>query len=439
MKAGDTIVALSSGNVPSGVAVVRLSGPQSAVVVGALAGRLPAPRRFSVMALHDPNTRMILDRAVVVWLPGPGTVTGEDMCELQVHGSEAVISAVIRCAVAIPDVRLAERGEFTRRAFVNGRMDLVEAEGLQCLLMARSAKQHRLAVHHMLGGASAILEDWRRRLIGAMALVDAAVEFADEGDVAAMGEPPWREGVLRLAGDMRDALTAASRAELVRRGARVVLAGVPNVGKSSLLNALAGRDAAIVTAVPGTTRDIVEVQLDLGGVPAVVMDTAGLRAAGADAVEAIGIDRSRGAIAGADVVVWVWSRDVPLSGDCDAGVVPDVVVKSKCDLDVSGESYQGLELSVRTGYGMARFVDRLIELVAERTAGAEVAAVVEARQVAALKDSIRFLNDALTGGGPLELVADDLRFGADALGRITGRVDVEDWLDAIFRDFCIGK
>jgi tRNA modification GTPase len=336
---------------------------------------------------------------------------------------------------------VAEPGEFTRRGFINGKLDLVEAEGLSDLLAARTEAQRRQAMQQFLGGSSAIIETWRNRLITSLAAVDAVVEFSEEGDVAGVADQAWRNDARVLIDDMQRAVARAGRAESLRRGLRVVFAGAPNTGKSSLLNALAQRDVAIVSPLAGTTRDSIEVLLDLDGVPVVLTDTAGLRDSGSDDIERQGMARTRRFADEADLVVWLWSRDVARSDVVAEGVRPDIVVETKSDLAPGPtDGRESNRISTLSGEGMADFVDHLSAFVKSRVGLGEAAVIVRERQIQAVEESIRFLNDALSQPtGALELVSADLRGAATALARLTGRIDVEDWLDDIFSRFCIGK
>ena len=441
MTGRDTIFALSSGAGRAAIAVLRISGPAAQSIVAVLAGSCPPPRHFAPRTLRSPDGGEAIDKAGVIWLPGPATATGEDMAEFHIHGSEAVASHLFRVLSGFDGVRLAEPGEFTRRGFINGKLDLVEAEGLSDLLAARTEAQRRQAMQQFLGGSSAIIETWRSRLIAALAAVDAVVEFSEEGDVAGVADQAWRNDAQALIDDMQRAVARAGRAESLRRGLRVVFAGAPNTGKSSLLNALAQRDVAIVSPLAGTTRDSIEVLLDLDGVPVVLTDTAGLRDGSADDIERQGMARARRFAGEADLVVWLWSRDVAGSDVVAEGVRPDIVVETKSDLGLGptdgGESNR---ISTLSGEGMAAFVERLSALVKARVGLGEAAVIVRERQIQAVEESIRFLNDALSQPiGALELVSADLRGAATALARLTGRIDVEDWLDDIFSRFCIGK
>lgn len=448
MTAGDTIFAVSSGSGRAGVAVVRLSGPLCWHVVGKMTNRELVARQFTVTGLRDPFTDDLIDKSVCVWLPGPRTVTGEDMCEFHVHGSEAVVSRLFECFRRFSGLRLAAPGEFSRRAFANGKMDLVEVEGLGDLLDAKTEGQRRLALREMAGEASGVVQGWRESLLSLLARADASLEFGEEEGVAEVALASIREDLMALVGELDAAERRSSAATALRNGIRVVLAGRPNTGKSSLLNTLAGRDAAIVSPRPGTTRDVLEVQLDLDGVPVVLSDTAGLRKHSDDEIEVIGMARTRAAVADADVVVWVWSEDIGGSWEADLGVIPSVRVRSKADLPRVKLDHlrndlldaKSLEVSSTTGKGVSEFVGALSGLVRSRVDGWERSVVSRGRQVEALKGSIRCLNDALGRDAVrVELLVADLRRAAGFLGQITGHIDVEDWLDSIFGRFCIGK
>lgn len=442
MTAMDTIFALSSGTGRSAVALLRISGPASAQILASMTGAVPAPRELALRAIRDPRSGEILDQAIAVWLPAPRSFTGEDCAEFHLHGSPAVISAVLAALGRERSVRPAEPGEFTRRAFLNGKMDLVEVEGLADLLAARTSNQRRQAFRQMSGGASTVFESWRRQLLLIRADIEAVVDFADEPGVAEEAAPGIDARIRALLLEMSESLSRASTAEIVRDGVRVVIAGRPNTGKSSLLNALAQRDAAIVSDLPGTTRDAIEVLLDIRGVPVILTDTAGLRTEISDEVEEEGVRRSRRHIAAADVVVWLWSADIAGS-ETPEGASPDLMVQNKVDLELrlprNGES-ACLMISTRTGVGMSALIEALSVILAHRYGDVESSLLVSARQTAAAQNSIRFLNDALGHStGQLELKAEDIRRASDEIGRLTGKLDVEEWLGAIFSRFCIGK
>jgi tRNA modification GTPase len=440
MQPVDTIFALSSGAGKAGVAVIRVSGSRAGTVIGRLAGPLPAPRRATLRKFIA-SDKSVIDEGLLLWFPGPGSATGEDMAEFHVHGSPAVIDAVLRALSELPGVRLAEAGEFTRRAMANGRMDLIEVEGLADLLSARTEGQRKLAMAHYLGEASSAYEGWRASLIAILGRIEAAVDFADEADVVEPALKGARDQAVTLVSEMTLALNAYGRAKALREGVRVVLAGPPNAGKSTLLNLLARREAAIVSPIPGTTRDVIEVAMDLGGVPVILMDTAGLRAKAGEEIEAIGMERARKEAEKADVLVWVTAPDT--EGD-SAPVVPcSIRLRNKIDLESSSSSRprnDDVRISARSGVGVSEFIDRLTALVAERYANLEHASVIRARHQQGLSRTVELLREFLADDSAhLELAAERLREAATVLGRMTGRIDVEDLLDHVFREFCIGK
>ena len=426
----------------AGIAVIRLSGSQVSKLVAGIAGSLPKPRAASVRQLLDPVSKEIIDQALVLWMPGPNSVTGEDVAEFHVHGSIAVIDALFAALENHEGVRLAEAGEFTRRAFSNNRMDLVEAEGLADLLHARTEAQRRMAVNHLLGHASSIYETWRNELIAISAHLEAAIDFVDEEGVAEAAMRGVKIRITELIDVLRRAVAQSDRAGVLRSGVKVVFAGAPNVGKSSLLNLVASREAAIVSSRPGTTRDVIEVSIVLDGVPILLTDTAGLRLASCDEIENIGMQRARSEIAAGDIVVWVSSPDV--AADVDAPVIPDILVFNKLDLlgdnSIQTRNNPGFGISAKTGVGLDRFLQELKRLVIERFGGMEQAVVVRSRQKSAVEDSIRYLNESLVHDvDHIELAAECLRGACYSMARITGRVDVEDLLGKIFSEFCIGK
>ncbi|HEX8257111.1 MAG TPA: tRNA uridine-5-carboxymethylaminomethyl(34) synthesis GTPase MnmE [Allosphingosinicella sp.] len=426
--AADTIYALSSGSPPAGIAVVRISGPGADAALMALAGRLPEPRRAGVAALRHPLSGELLDRALVLRLPGPGSATGEDVAELHLHGGRSVVAAVLGALAAVPGLRQAEPGEFTRRAFEIGRIDLAEAEGLADLLAAETEAQRRAALQLAGGALSREVERWQAELLGLAAELEAALDFADEGDVGADLPAGWRERLARLCGELKAAL-ARPPAERLRDGVRVVLAGPPNAGKSSLFNALAGREAAIISPLPGTTRDLIEAPVAIAGMPFLLVDTAGLRESG-DAIEAIGVDRARSSLAAADIILWLGNP----------GAAPDrdrtLVVGAKADL---GPPPPGTDLPVSaiTGEGIERLVDCLRERAKSLLPG-EGEMAINARHRGILRDVLASLGEA-GDTDDLLIAAESVRLGRLALDRLTGRAGVEDMLDALFGRFCIGK
>ena len=424
----ETIFALSSGPPPAGIAVVRISGPQASAALLALGGRLPQPRRASARTLRDPEDSTLLDRALVLWLPGPGTATGEDTAELHLHGGRAVVAAVERALGRIPGLRRAEAGEFTRRAFANGRIDLAEAEGLADLLAAETELQRRSALAMASGELSRVVEDWRGRVLALSAAVEAALDFADEDDVAGLPED-FATRCQALAEDC-EAWLRRPRAELLREGFRVVIAGPPNAGKSTLFNALVESEAAITTPIPGTTRDVLTRPVALDGIPFVFADTAGLRTESDDPVERIGIDRALAASRGADLVLWLGPRTGrpqeawQIAPQCDRLDRPRIDEPRHTVSAVSGEGLNALR----------------VDLIA--TARAALPAPGEAalgqrqhRLLGECRDAVR---EASRARDPL-LVAEHLRLARVALDRLVGRSGTEDMLDALFARFCIGK
>lgn len=443
MTNSDTIYAVSSGGGKAGIAVIRMSGPRAGEVATAMTGDLPAPRRAVVRKISDPGTAEVLDRAVLLWLPGPKSVTGEDVAEFHVHGSAAVVSGLFAVFNSFQGLRPAEPGEFTRRAFANGRMDLVEAESLADLLNARTSRQRQQAMYHLMGRASSVYEEWRLKLVTILARLEAAADFVEEEGVAEAAIGNARSDIAALAGAMVSALETAGRTAAIRNGIKVVLAGLPNTGKSSLLNALAKREAAIVSKHPGTTRDVIEVAVEIEGLEVILTDTAGLRQNSPDEIETIGIARTHRELDEADLVVWVSSPDVEGSDRLWDGVAPALRILNKMDLIGPGPELLrplSVAISARSGAGMPAMIAALAKLVREKYGQADDPVIVRHRQKQAVMDSIRYLNESLLHGAPqLELAAEDLRKAAHSLARVTGRIDVEDLLAAIFSEFCIGK
>ncbi len=414
------------------MAVIRISGPQAGAALTALTGALPKPRVAALRLLRRPRDGAVLDQALVLWFPGPASETGEDIAELQAHGSRAVVQALFG-ELAELGLRLAEPGEFARRAFANGKLDLTAVEGLADLVAAETEVQLRQAVGQAGGALRRRAEEWRETLIGLRAEIEARLDFADESDVAEDLPADFGERVAALLADMREALAGAAAGERVREGFRVAILGRPNAGKSSLLNALSRRDVAIVTEEAGTTRDVLEVPLDLGGYPAVVFDTAGLRDT-MSAAEAEGVRRARRAAESADLVLWL--EDCTLSQEPlpDVGGRPVWRVATKLDLAPDATHPGGI--SVRTGAGLPELIVRLGEAAADAL-GAGSAVVTRRRQAAAIEDAAAALD--MVRGARDEIAADLLRSASEAIGRLTGRVDVEDVLDRLFGEFCIGK
>ncbi|MBS0253183.1 MAG: tRNA uridine-5-carboxymethylaminomethyl(34) synthesis GTPase MnmE [Proteobacteria bacterium] len=436
-----TIFALSSAPGRAGVAVIRISGSDALGVLEKMVAPKPKPRVAAFRTVRHPKTGEALDRAVVIWFAAPLSETGEDVVEFQAHGSRAVVAALLSALAAVPGCRLAEPGEFARRAFENGKLDLAEVEGLADLIDAETDAQRRQALAQAGGALSKLYDGWRDRLIEIAALTEAAIDFSDEGDVSASSFAEARKRAETLAKEIAAHLDDGHRGEILRDGFRVALLGAPNAGKSSLLNALARRDAAIVSSEAGTTRDVIEVRLDLGGLPVIVSDTAGIREAASE-VEQEGIRRSLAAARDADLVLWLTEKaeSIPPLGFSRE---TSLVIRSKIDLPHESQTepdFGDVAVSAKTGAGL----DRLIAAISERAQGAVGSqtdpAITRARHREALETAFAGVNAFLTGSpDAIELRAEDVRRAAHALGRITGRVDVEDVLDQIFSRFCIGK
>ena len=449
-----TIFALSSGRPPAAVAVVRICGPQAGGALGKLIGRVPPPRRAALARVRDPADGEIIDEALALWFPGPNSETGEDMAEIQVHGGQAVIAALLAALGGIEGCRMAEPGEFTRRAFINGRFDLTEVEGLADLIAAETPAQRRQAYRQLKGLIGDQAEAWRRQIIEALALVEARIDFSDEADVPEDLLGP----ALLAAQQLRDMIAASladrGRGERLRDGLVVAIAGPPNAGKSTLLNRLARREAAIVSPYPGTTRDVIEVHLDLAGYPVTLLDTAGIRVSD-DPIEQEGIRRAAARASAADLVLWV--IDLQAIGPSTNGVFESRgktdcwLIRNKVDLAgdklwINSESQSAcyarqFAISAVTGAGIEALIDVLSAYAQGYFATTESALVTRARHRQALEETVAALDRALAqrSSGHEELIAEELRAAATTLGRLTGRVDVEDILDVIFRDFCIGK
>jgi tRNA modification GTPase len=439
----DTIYALSSGRPPAAIAVVRISGPKARFGLETLIGKLPKPRLATRATVRDPASGEAIDDALALWFPGPASETGEDVVEIHLHGGRAILAAVFQVLGRIEEFRPAEAGEFTRRALLNGKLDLAAVEGLGDLIAADTEAQRRQALALFRGALSNQVEAWRQRLIETLAALEATIDFVDEDDVPEDLLTPAMAVTRVLAAEIKTALADAERGERLRDGFTVALAGPPNVGKSTLLNRLAHREVAIVTAIPGTTRDPIEVALNLAGIPVVLVDTAGVRES-ADPIEAEGVRRARARAEAADLVLWLVE-----AGDLNPASPPpsakhSITIRTKADL-IDLEEQQRLKkqgafiLSAHSGIGM----ERLLEILEREAAalGGEPALVTHARQRHALAETVERLESAIAGATPgrEEIVAEELRLAARALGRITGRVDVEDVLDLIFKNFCIGK
>jgi tRNA modification GTPase len=437
-----TIFALSSGRPPSAIALVRVSGPQAGKIMTALAGKVPSPRMATRALLRDVGQRPI-DDAVVLWFPGPASATGEDVAEFHVHGGRAVLAALFAALSGFEDVRSAEPGEFTQRAFENGKLDLTEAEGLDDLIHADTDRQRRQALRQLKGLLGDRARDWRGRIIEASALIEAGIDFSDEGDLPAELIAPALAKVKALLAEIEEVLAGQGRSERLRDGLVVAIAGPPNVGKSTLMNQLARREVAIVSPHAGTTRDVIEVQLDLDGYPVTVIDTAGIRETD-DPVEQEGVRRARARAADADLVLWLADFS-PVTVQHD-GAAPVWMVRNKIDLEAASRpladpSGQGVfHISASRGDGLPELIAALVGFAQNYFGGSEGGLIGRTRQRTLLQDAAASLRRCVqvVGQGE-ELAAEELRMGAHSLGRLLGRVDVEDILDVIFREFCVGK
>lgn len=430
--AGATIAALASGHPPAAIAVIRVSGQLAEASLAALTGRQPPEgRRLRLRPLQHPLTGETLDTALVVLFRGPGSATGEDLAELHLHGGVAVVAGVLDALLGLAGVRLAEPGEFTRRAFANGRLDLAQVEGLADLIAAETASQRSQALTLAGGVLSRTAEAWRERCLIALAEAEAGLDFAeDEADVAARLDLAAQAELLAMAADLDRLIADSGRAARIRNGLAIAVTGPPNVGKSSLVNALARIDAAIVAAVPGTTRDPIEVPMNLGGVAAVLIDTAGLRATD-DPVEAEGIKRARQRAEAADLVLQV-DVSVPQSPG------PGLMVINKIDSSGLAAPAGGFAVSALHGDGIGALRDHLVDWACSAVRPAEPALLAHARHRAAFEDAGEALRDAADACDAV-LRAECLRRATQAFARIAGRVDVDTVLDQIFSRFCIGK
>lgn len=440
-----TIFAIATGRGPAGVAVLRVSGPQASAALIRLTGRpLPDPRR-AVRRDFIAADGGVIDRGLALWFPGPASFSGEDVVELHVHGGRAVLNALIDTLAKQSGLRPAEPGEFTRRAFEHGKLDLTEAEGLADLVAAETEAQRRQALRQFDGALGARYDSWRGRLVSALAYLEADIDFPDE-DLPTDTASRVRPVIDQLMTEIRTHLADGHRGERLRDGVSVVILGPPNVGKSSFLNMLAKREAAIVSELAGTTRDVIEVHLDLGGYPVVLADTAGLRHA-ADVIETEGVRRALDRAGKADLKVIL--LESALWPEIPAEVRPlldrdSLVALNKIDKSppTGYLGFNGLPvwpISVRTGEGLEPLLRTLGKAVAERAGQSAAPPITRARHRTALEECVAALGRFLAGPQGPELACEDIRLAARALGRITGRVDVEDVLDIIFRDFCIGK
>ena len=424
----DTIFALASGRPPAAIAIIRVSGLQAHEAGRAIAGALPSPREASLRELRHPATRTLLDHGLVLRFDGPASSTGEDVVEFQVHGGRAVTDAVLDALASLNGLRLAVPGEFTRRAFDNGRIDLTEAEGLADLIEAETESQRRAALAVADGGLRRQIEQWQAQLLGLSAWAEAAIDYDEEDQHGVDAKLSSECGALAI--ELAEWLERP-RIEPLRDGVRVVVAGPPNSGKSSLVNVIAGSERAIVTDIPGTTRDHIEVPLALGGIPVLLTDTAGLRASD-EPIERIGVGRSHALIAGADVLLWLGEpNEMPPHPR-------SISVHAKSDLPERAVTPTGsLSTSSLTGEGIAALLEQVAEKSASLLPGEDTLAL-NRRQATHIAEAGEAL-DRVAGAGDIVRVAEDLRLARSAFDRLTGRAGVEDVLDALFSRFCLGK
>lgn len=432
-RARDTIFALSSGRPPCAIAIIRLSGPEALSAVRAVTGRdLPAPRQAALRHFRDPLTGELIDEGLLLWFPAAASVTGEPLVELHCHGSLAVVRDLQACLAGLPGLRAAHAGDFTRRAFANGRMDLASVEGLGDLLAAETAFQRRAAMAMMGGALSRQIEGWTRDLRRLSAHVEARLDFADEGDVADSIDLAGFAGQCSQIADAMANELAKPAADRLKDGVRVAIGGPPNAGKSTLFNALIGRDAAIVSPVAGTTRDVIEASVAIGGIPMVIADSAGLRTTG-DAIERIGVDRAEALLAAADIILWLGDGEA----QPNAGNVL-LQVAAKADVRDSGSRPAiGYEISAVTGEGMEELIAALRDAASQLLpapgdyALSQRQRAVLARAEGAVREASLLTDEILIG--------ECLRLALTTLDELTGRATTEAVLDELFSGFCIGK
>jgi tRNA modification GTPase len=446
----DTIYALSSGAVPAAIAVIRVSGPKARAALQALAGKVPEPRRGAFASIRDPQSGELIDQALILFFEAPNSETGEDVAELQLHGGRAVIAGVFEALSRMEGLRPAEAGEFTRRSFEHGKLGLTQIEGLADLIYAETGSQRRQAMRQLQGLLGNRADAWRKQIVEALALVEAGIDFSDEADVSADVTARALHAAQMLQHEIAAILSDGRRGERLREGLVVAIAGPPNAGKSTLLNRIARREVAIVSPHAGTTRDVIEVHLDLEGYPVTLLDTAGIRETD-DPVEREGVARARARAEAADLVLWLTEG---IGANRDSGSGTELwLIRTKIDLSAEDwgepsartalgpEERRFYEVSAVSGEGVDRLLADLTEFARKSFEAREPALVTRERQRRLLEAAESALNRAIPEGkaGRDDTFAEELRLAAQVLGRLTGRVDVEDILDVIFRDFCIGK
>ena len=431
MSAGDTIFALSSGQVPAAIAVIRISGPDAGQTLEKLTGRLPEPRTACLSKITNTVSGELLDEALCLWFPGPNSATGEDLAEIHCHGGRAVVLSIESALENMKGLRRAEPGEFTRRAFSNGRMDLAEAEGLSDLLFAETEWQRKAAIQSAGGALSARIDRWQNDLLRISALIEADLDFADEDDVAADQIDNIHSLAAELGNDM-GAVLSRPRAEKLKEGLRVVLGGPPNSGKSTLLNVLVEREAAIVSNIAGTTRDVIEVPVSLGGIPFLFIDTAGVRDQGAEQIEQIGIERARREFEKADLILWLG----PEGQGPELNNLIELASKSDSENFVA-KGDGSIAVSPKSGDGMQALVELLIKRA--KSALPPVDQITVNQRQAELLNQARDQLEDMEGQTDLLIMGEHVRLARQLLDAITGKASTEDMLDALFGKFCIGK
>jgi len=431
----ETIVALSSGHLPSGVAVVRISGTSCQLLSQELLGLIPNPRKAELVVISNPKNGEELDHGLSLWFPGPHSFTGEDCLELHLHGGRAVVNAVIGVLCDFKGVRLADAGEFSRRAFENGKLDLTEIEGIADLVSSETEAQRKQALAQSKGDSRETYEAWRKRLIHMRALIEAELDFSEEEDIPNEISEEGFSQVLSLKNEIEDHLADNHAGEIIRDGFRIALMGKPNAGKSSLLNALAKRDVAIVTNEAGTTRDVLDVHLDIDGYSVIISDTAGLRDSD-NIVEVEGIKRAQLSGALADLVIWLSDiEDKDKLPDLDFETILYITTK-----DDDARITNNLSISIKTGYGLDQLLEKIKSIMNSKLGSGEQGLISRLRYREALEECVSHLSFVLDNKiSDIELKADTLRHASDCIGRITGKIDVEDLLDVIFSEFCVGK
>ncbi|MFK7901985.1 MAG: tRNA uridine-5-carboxymethylaminomethyl(34) synthesis GTPase MnmE [Nitratireductor sp.] len=435
----DTIFALSSGALPSGVAVIRLSGPNTQTVVNALVSKVPPPRMASLLKVTNPRDQSLIDKALVLWFPSPNSFTGEDCAEFHLHGGKAVVSKFLDVLGSFDNCRLAEAGEFSKRAFENGKFDLTEIEGLSDLIAAETEEQRKQAVDTSSGKLRLQLEEWRTRIIKIRALIEAELDFADEEDVPGSASDLVWADTEHLIAEFTDFLDDSNIGEIVRDGFRVVLMGAPNAGKSSLMNALANREIAIVSDEAGTTRDTLETVLDIAGYKVIITDTAGIRDT-TSKVELEGIERARRAGNDSDLVLWLQATDQDADGRPNLDNINFQTIITKSDLHVEDHSTSDLlNISVKNN-DIESLIDYLRNTLMQKASNSNNLLISRQRHREELGSALSQLQRAQkAGSNDIVFAAEGFRLAADHIGKLTGRVDVEDLLDVIFSEFCVGK